>query len=149
MDGRPTFFMNTVFALDQSFSRTNTLKSRCQSSSLNTETKKFRKTFRAAVADRRRSCSPRGIHALPMPPCRASALQKKASACPTHSPAPFASLSPSSRAAPSHSRPPLPAEPSPSPSSRVFAKTCCPVCPEPRRDPLYHLHRSIELVESW
>ena len=35
--------MNTVFALDQSFSRTNTLKSRCQSSSLNTETKKFRK----------------------------------------------------------------------------------------------------------
>ena len=35
--------MNTIFALDQSFSRTNTLKSRCQSSSLNTETKKFRK----------------------------------------------------------------------------------------------------------
>ena len=35
--------MNTVFALDQSFSRTNTLKSRCHSSSLNTETKKFRK----------------------------------------------------------------------------------------------------------
>ena len=35
--------MNTVFALDQSFSHTNTLKSRCQSSSLNTETKKFRK----------------------------------------------------------------------------------------------------------
>ena len=43
MDGRPTFFMNTVFALDQSFSRTNTLKSRYQSSSLNTKTKKFRK----------------------------------------------------------------------------------------------------------
>ena len=35
--------MNTVFALDQSFSRTNTLKSRCQSSPLNTKTKKFRK----------------------------------------------------------------------------------------------------------
>ena len=43
MDGRPIFFMNTIFTLDQSFSRTNTLKLRCQSSSLNTETKKFRK----------------------------------------------------------------------------------------------------------
>jgi len=59
------------------------------------------------MADRCRGCSPRGAHALPTPPRRASALQKKASACPTHSPAPFASLSPSPRAAPSHSRPPL------------------------------------------
>ena len=149
MDGRPTFFMNTVFALDQSFSRTNTLKSHCQSSSLNTETKKIQKTFRAAVADRRRSCSPRGAHALLTPPRHASAPQKKARACPTQSPAPFASLSPSPRAAPSHSRPPLPAEPSSSPSSHVFAKTRCPVRPEPRHDPLYHLHRSIESVESW
>ena len=91
--------MNTVFALDQSFSRTNTLKSRCQSSSLNTETKKIQKTFRATMADRCRSCSPRGVHALPTPPRRASALQKKASACPTRSPAPFTFPSSPPRAA--------------------------------------------------
>ena len=42
------------------------------------------------MADRRRSCSPRGAHALPKSPRRASELQKKASACPTHSPALFA-----------------------------------------------------------
>ena len=37
MDGRPTFFLYTVFAMDRWFSRVDTLKSRCQSLSLNTE----------------------------------------------------------------------------------------------------------------
>ena len=38
----------------------------------------FQKIDRAAVADRRRSCSPRGAHALPKSPRRASELQMKA-----------------------------------------------------------------------
>ena len=39
---------------------------------------RFQKTDRAAVADRHRSCSPRGAHALPKSPRRASELQMKA-----------------------------------------------------------------------
>ena len=62
------------------------------------------------MADRHRSYSLRGAHALSKPPRHASELQKKASACPTHSPAPFASLSPPPRAAPSRCSSTLPAK---------------------------------------
>ena len=109
MDGRPTFFMYTVFAIDRWINRVDASNTCCQSSPSNTESP-FQKTVSVAMADRLRRGSPRGVHALPTPPRRASALQKRASACPTHSPAPFASLSPSPRAAPSYSRPPLPTE---------------------------------------
>jgi len=43
---------------------------------------RFQKTDRAAVADRRRSCSPRGIHALPKSPRRTSELLMKANVSP-------------------------------------------------------------------
>jgi len=38
------------------------------------------------------------------------------------------------------------AGPSPSPSSRVLAKTRCPAYPKPRRDPLFLFHRVRELI---
>ena len=60
------------------------------------------------MADRHRSFSPCGAQALPKAPRRASALQKRASACPNTLAAPF-SLSPSPRAAPCPQQaPPLP-----------------------------------------
>ena len=43
---------------------------------------RFQKTDRAAMADRRRSCSPRGVHALSKSPCCASELQMKANVSP-------------------------------------------------------------------
>ena len=93
-----------------------------------------------AMADRRRSCSPRGAHALPKPPRRASALQKRASACPNAPPAPFASLSPSSRAAPSPRPSAIPDRASPSSCALATTKTHCPAHLWLRRDPLYLLH---------
>ena len=60
------------------------------------------------MVDRRRSCSPHGAHALPKPPHRASELQKKASACPTHSPAPSHSFAFTARSIEAVASPPVP-----------------------------------------
>ena len=88
MDGRPTFFVYTVFAIDRWISRVDASNTCCQSSPSNTESP-FHKTVRVAMADRLRRRSPRGVHALPRSPRRASALQKRASACPNALTAPL------------------------------------------------------------
>ena len=70
------------------------------------------------MADRRRSCSPRGAHALSKSPRRASELQKKASACPTHSPAPSHSFAFTARSTEAVAAPPVPTE-----HRRCFARS--------------------------
>ena len=62
------------------------------------------------MANRRRSCSPRGTHALLKSPRHAFELQKKASACPTHSPAPSHSFAFTARSTEAAAAPPVPTE---------------------------------------
>jgi len=70
-------------------------------------------------------------------------------ACPTESPAPFAFFRFHSAQHRSHRSPSSSDRASPLPFELATAKTRWPSCSSLCRDPLYHLHRSIESIEPW